>query len=447
MARRAKATQTLLEQVNESCPSRNKGSDGWIGDTAHQSTKSDHNPNSAGVVQAQDITHDPAGGFDSYKFAEYLRTHRDKRIKYVISNRKIFSGNAGPEPWAWRSYSGKNPHDQHVHVSVGDSAAVYDDGSLWDVGFTVGLPDTSAPVITLPVLKKGAKGFYVSMLQTLLGFTGKEVDGQFGSGTEGALKQFQRTMKLDVDGICGVYSWRELLRPWAKEVGLLPTDPKAKLTEMALVAQQSGSTMSVDELVSAYVVILEDILPPGYVLDAVTPPPGEVVPPPADLKEYHAVVEGGYYSDDPYDKSNPTSIRCNNPGAINSTAHIATLPGYNSSSETSTGNKTAIFWAPEYGCLCYHDLLKRYRDAGAVTIRQIIKRYGGGQDYSKYEKFVCNYTGLPHSYEIKIDGSDDDALMSFAHAMFRYEAGKETPLSDIQIMTGFNLARERERMS
>jgi peptidoglycan hydrolase-like protein with peptidoglycan-binding domain len=266
MARRAKATETLLNQVNESCPARNKGSDGWIGDAAHAASKSDHNPNSAGVVQAQDITHDPKGGFDSYKFAEFLRTHKDKRIKYVISNRKIFSGNAGPQPWAWRSYSGKNPHDAHVHVSVADSAALYDDKSEWDIPFTTGLPDLDAPDITLPVLKKGSKGSYVGILQITLGFVGKEVDCDFGSVTDSALRQFQRSNKLDVDGICGVYSWRELMRPWAKETGLLPQDPKAKLTEMALVAQKTGSTASVDELVTAFAAVLEDMLPPGFVL-------------------------------------------------------------------------------------------------------------------------------------------------------------------------------------
>ena len=266
MSRRAKATQKLLDQVNESCPARNKGSDGWIGDTAHQNTKSDHNPNSAGVVQAQDITHDPKNGFDSHKFAEYLRTHKDKRIKYVISNRKIFSGPAGPQPWVWRSYSGKNPHDAHVHVSVGDSAAIYDSAAAWEIPFTTGLPDLDAPDITLPVLKKGSKGIYVAILQVLLGFVNGEIDGDFGNMTDGALKQFQREHKLGADGICGTYSWRELMRPWAKETGLLPTDPKQKLTEMALIAQKTGSTASVDELVSAFVVVLEDILPPGFIV-------------------------------------------------------------------------------------------------------------------------------------------------------------------------------------
>ena len=193
-----------------------------------------------------------------------------------------------------------------------------------------------------------------------------------------------------------MYTWRELLRPWARECGILPSDPKAKLTEMAVVAQQTGSTATVDELVTAFFVVLEDILPPGYVITKVEdelpeePDPDDELPTPDEPKaEYHAVVEGGYYSDDPLNKKNPTSIRCNNPGAINSTPHIKTLPGYNTSHDsTGEGNRTAVFWAPEYGCLCYHDLLKRYRDAKAVTIRQIIKRYGGAQDYSKYEKFV-----------------------------------------------------------
>ena len=106
MARKAKATAKLLEQVNAAAPARSDDSDGWIGDTAHQNRKSDHNPNKADVVQAQDITHDPRGGFDSYELAETLRQNKDKRVKYVISNRKIFGGPAsdtyGKDPWKWQ---------------------------------------------------------------------------------------------------------------------------------------------------------------------------------------------------------------------------------------------------------------------------------------------------------------------------------------------------------
>jgi len=38
--------------------------------------------------------------------------------------------------------------------------------------------------------------------------------------TEQAVKQFQRDHELDDDGVVGAYTWRELLRPWAEEVGL-----------------------------------------------------------------------------------------------------------------------------------------------------------------------------------------------------------------------------------
>ena len=56
------------------------------------------------------------------------------------------------------------------------------------------------------------------MVQTCLG--GSTVDGEFGPMTEQAVKQFQRDHELDDDGIVGTYTWRELLRPWAEEVGL-----------------------------------------------------------------------------------------------------------------------------------------------------------------------------------------------------------------------------------
>jgi hypothetical protein len=67
--------------------------------------------------------------------------------------------------------------NHHVHVSVANSSSLYDDNSPWNIGFTVGLPDRNAPEATLPVLRKGMRGYYVTTMQTLLGFTGKDVDG------------------------------------------------------------------------------------------------------------------------------------------------------------------------------------------------------------------------------------------------------------------------------
>ena len=253
-------SEAISAGQREAAPGRNKSSDGWIGDSAHQATKSDHNPNKAGVVQAQNITHDPHGGFDSYKFAELLRTKQDKRIKYVISNRKIFggptSGTYGKNPWKWKAYRGKNPHDQHVHVSVADRASLYDDDAPWDIGLDVGLPDPTTPEKTLPLVRVGNKGFFVELVQTLLGNKGNEVDGDFGPVTRLSVIQFQRDHKLDDDGIVGPYTWRELLRPWAKEVKLITPDPYATLNEMARVAQNLGAQGTTEEIAAAFKIVV-----------------------------------------------------------------------------------------------------------------------------------------------------------------------------------------------
>lgn len=125
--RLAKSLATLRSQVDAAYPGRKKQSDGTIGDAAHAKTKSDHNPNAAGVVRALDLTHDPQGGFDSYAFAERLRGARDPRLKYVISNGRIFTSG----DWRWRGYRGANKHDKHVHISVADDPKLYDGQAAW----------------------------------------------------------------------------------------------------------------------------------------------------------------------------------------------------------------------------------------------------------------------------------------------------------------------------
>jgi hypothetical protein len=146
--RLARSLQTLREQVNADHPHRSRKSDGWIGDTRHSARQSDHNPNAARVVCALDITHDPPT-FDSYNFAEILRSERDHRINYVISNGRIFSA---AKRWVWRPYEGSNKHDKHVHISVHQDPARYDDPSPWSLRSTrVSQPDPEpAPVIPQP---------------------------------------------------------------------------------------------------------------------------------------------------------------------------------------------------------------------------------------------------------------------------------------------------------
>lgn len=126
----------LLGEINKSAPNRDKEDDGSIGDVNHSSRVSDHNPDENGVVCARDFTHDPQGGFDSYKFADWLASRlkngQENRVKYVISNRRIASGpDQGNAVGVWRKYTGSNPHDQHVHVSVRHPASYFDDEKSW----------------------------------------------------------------------------------------------------------------------------------------------------------------------------------------------------------------------------------------------------------------------------------------------------------------------------
>jgi peptidoglycan hydrolase-like protein with peptidoglycan-binding domain len=64
-----------------------------------------------------------------------------------------------------------------------------------------------------PVLRSGATGDAVRAVQYLLRTkfgAGISVDGQFGAGTDGAVKNFQRSRGLDADGIVGRNTWSRL---------------------------------------------------------------------------------------------------------------------------------------------------------------------------------------------------------------------------------------------
>lgn len=250
MWRVAKSLDVLLRQVNERWPVRDKSRDGTIGDAVHAARKSDHNPNKDGVVLARDITHDPAHGFDSYAFADMLLRNKDERISYIISNRRISSGTGQSNPaWKWRPYTGEDAHDHHVHISIKDNPALYDNTALWaGVGLTVPAPTDPIPPPTTqpvpparPVLQAGSRGLDVRMLQQVL-----FVDGIFGETTENAVIAFQKQKGLDGDGIVGPDTWRELLK-WAGQIipPPVPTLPLPLPPTPPALTQQTGITATV----------------------------------------------------------------------------------------------------------------------------------------------------------------------------------------------------------
>jgi hypothetical protein len=157
------------------------------------------------------------------------------------------------------------------------------------------------------------------------------------------------------------------------------------------------------------------------------------------MPNYRSLI-GGFFSSTPMDKSTgPVTIRMNNPGAINGASWETSYPGYVDTVETTPGNRSTIFEAPEYGIGAWWDLLRRYRSSHVSTVGGIIHRYGGGQDYSAYIQFVVKATGF--TPDTPIDLSNDQQVLQFGRAMFRYEAGRALPWSDDQILYGIRGGR------
>ena len=117
----SRAAIQLREQFDDSYPSRDRTSDGWIGDTRHASRPSDHNPDANGWVRAIDVDRDVSGRSKPDlmpDIADQIRllckSKREKRIAYIIFDGRIASSK---KSWAWRTYEGSNKHNHHMHVS------------------------------------------------------------------------------------------------------------------------------------------------------------------------------------------------------------------------------------------------------------------------------------------------------------------------------------------
>jgi hypothetical protein len=107
--------------------------------------------------------------------------------------------------------------------------------------------DDKTPDQTFPTLKKGSKGEYVTLLQTKLIQKGYDLgrwgaDGDFGSQTEKAVKQFQKDHGLTADGIVGARTWAALDESSTNLYTVtIPHLPKYKAE--ALIKDYSGSSM------------------------------------------------------------------------------------------------------------------------------------------------------------------------------------------------------------
>ena len=240
MARLCYALAQLRSQINTEFPGRSKASDGWIGDEAHARSKSEHNPNRAGVVRAIDITHDPSNGVDGHRLAADAIADLDRRgvSAYVIFRGRIRSTLV--MRGVWRTYTGSNPHNTHVHISY---ITGYDNRATWP------LPTLTARVLSMGggmvapviVVAKGTTAPAWPLPSSHLIYhdprnraswhdghgtdvTGRAAiktwqqrmrdrgwtitpDGYYGPATEKIVRDFQAEKGLHVDGIIGPDTW------------------------------------------------------------------------------------------------------------------------------------------------------------------------------------------------------------------------------------------------
>lgn len=199
MARRAHSLQTVTDQIASKYPNRDRRSDGWIGDAAHATRKSDHNPVD-GIVHAIDLDED---GWPCATFVDQLVASKDPRLKYVIYERRIWFPSSG-----WRAYYGSNLHTIHVHISVYQGSG--DQGHKWNLallgGSTVPVPSgwnhgmTSDQVMTL---QRVMNAWYPTTIRLV-------VDGDYGPATTSAVRYVQTRLRLTVDGMAGPITRRAL---------------------------------------------------------------------------------------------------------------------------------------------------------------------------------------------------------------------------------------------
>lgn len=147
--RLAPSLVVYVEEADRYYPSRDRTSDGSIGDQAHASRESDHNPYD-GWVHAVDLDEDLAPGLDLKRMAEKLRQEiladiadrRPPRIRYLIYEGRVCKAylSNGVAPGKWQPYTGENAHLHHLHLSIDRTERARRDYRPWGFKPTVAAP-------------------------------------------------------------------------------------------------------------------------------------------------------------------------------------------------------------------------------------------------------------------------------------------------------------------
>jgi hypothetical protein len=186
---------TLIRQLKAKHPGMIIGT---VGDASHRTEgpSSDHNPEADGSVDAIDPMIGPHfTKADCDELVNALVKSRDYRIKYLIWQRRIIAGKAGPSPWIWRTYHGTgDPHTGHAHLSRNDVNEA--STASWSITSTqkakahtmIPLDGHSLPELTYGMDDDQYGGYEaIWRLQKILDIT---ADGNYGAKTAAAVKAY-----------------------------------------------------------------------------------------------------------------------------------------------------------------------------------------------------------------------------------------------------------------
>ena len=222
MAKLCAAGVTLRDQVNKKWPNRDKASDGWIGDAAHQANTgwgtngkgSYHNVDPNGIVHAIDLDEGFGPGWKkgttAKEFAEQLATYcregKDKgRIAHIVYEDQVASATANNWHFRGSGYS----HFQHIHISFTNKADK--DGSKFLLPIFENVkPPAPKPEQKIPAypgrsrLTKGQRNSDVKTMQKQLIKKGFAISagptGYYGDQTVAAVKKFYASLDKKKDG-------------------------------------------------------------------------------------------------------------------------------------------------------------------------------------------------------------------------------------------------------
>jgi len=206
---------SLREEFNQLAPDRDKSSDGSIGDDAHASSSSDHNPDETGATPYEDA--DSVNEVHAIDVDVNLRVpgwtmeravqiivdrHRlgsDDRLQNVIYNRRVWSRSWG---WTEREYTGSNPHDKHAHFSSRYTTPEESDTRPWglleedEMDFWASAAKAARGDADATATDRNNRNNAVQVIRFALGL---QVDDQTGtnlpSGPDGQLARIEAALK------------------------------------------------------------------------------------------------------------------------------------------------------------------------------------------------------------------------------------------------------------